>query len=86
MAQTFVDLTGTTGERIAQQGKSLPDVLTALGTFSGKAGLWAWGKDEFNPMAIFTVIGIPARTVRRLKHRPRSLPSQAINVAKCPTP
>ncbi|EIM72621.1 putative exonuclease [Nitratireductor aquibiodomus RA22] len=52
LAQTFVDLTGITRERIAQQGRSLPDVLAALCKFSGKGGLWSWGKDEFNLMAI----------------------------------
>lgn len=52
IAQTFVDLTGITAERIARQGKPLSDVLADLGTFSGGNGLWSWGKDEFNLMAI----------------------------------
>lgn len=52
IAQTFVDLTGITAERIARQGRPLPDVLAALGAFSGVTGLWSWGKDEFNLMAI----------------------------------
>ncbi|WP_137136465.1 exonuclease [Rhizobium sp. FKY42] len=64
--QTFIDLTGITRERIAKQGRALPSVLNDLGEFCAEAGLWSWGKDEFNLMAISCYIAgieppIPAR-------------------------
>ena len=54
-------LTGVTEERLAAEGVSLAEALDQLAGFAGKGVLWAWGKDEFNMVAISCyVAGIPA--------------------------
>ncbi|MEO1734164.1 MAG: exonuclease [Pseudomonadota bacterium] len=45
-------LTGVTPDRLTHEGTSLADALQRLNTFAGNDRLWAWGKDEFNMVAI----------------------------------
>ena len=45
-------LTGVTEERLAREGVPLRDALQRLAAFAGQDRLWAWGKDEFNMVAI----------------------------------
>lgn len=45
-------LTGVTTERLEAEGLPLEDALQRLVAFAGADQLWAWGKDEFNMMAI----------------------------------
>ncbi len=48
----FIGLTGITEAVIDSDGLPLADALATLDGFSGGAGLWSWGKDEFNMVAI----------------------------------
>lgn len=45
-------LTGVTADRLAAEGIPLADALDRLARFAGQDHLWAWGKDEFNMVAI----------------------------------
>ncbi|WP_415922076.1 exonuclease [Tateyamaria sp. SN6-1] len=45
-------LTGVTAERLDTEGVPLATALDRLSAFAGSDPLWAWGKDEFNMMAI----------------------------------
>ena len=45
-------LTGVTPDRLAAEGVTLPEALERLSAFAGDDMLWAWGKDEFNMVAI----------------------------------
>ncbi len=45
-------LTGVTEDRLAAEGVPLAEALLRLETFAERDMLWAWGKDEFNMMAI----------------------------------
>ena len=45
-------LTGVTEDRLNKEGVPLAVALDQLGTFAGQDRLWAWGKDEFNMVAI----------------------------------
>ena len=45
-------LTGVTPERLAAEGVDLAEALDRLAGFAGQDMLWAWGKDEFNMVAI----------------------------------
>jgi hypothetical protein len=55
------ELTGVTPERLAAEGMPLREALGALVEFAGPDRLRAWGKDEFNMVAISCyVAGIPA--------------------------
>lgn len=45
-------LTGVLPERLKAEGVSLADALAGLADFAGRDRLWAWGKDEFNMVAI----------------------------------
>ncbi|WP_299552257.1 exonuclease [uncultured Tateyamaria sp.] len=45
-------LTGVTDERLAQEGVSLANALDQFSRFAGDDRMWAWGKDEFNMVAI----------------------------------
>jgi len=45
-------LTGVTPERLAQEGTTLADALDRFAAFAGQDRMWAWGKDEFNMVAI----------------------------------
>lgn len=54
-------LTGVTPKRLAGEGVALAEALDRLAAFAGQDKLWAWGKDEFNMVAISCyVAGIPA--------------------------
>lgn len=54
-------LTGVTNARLAQEGVSLANALARFGSFAGEDRMWAWGKDEFNMVAISCYIaGIAA--------------------------
>jgi len=57
----FTKLTGITQERVVQEGMELADALTAFDAFSGDAPLWAWGRDEYQALAISCYLAdIPA--------------------------
>ena len=45
-------LTGVTSERLEAEGVDLAGALDKFAEFAGDDILWAWGKDEFNMMAI----------------------------------
>lgn len=45
-------LTGVSAERLAQEGTDLADALQRLSDFAAGDVMWAWGKDEFNMVAI----------------------------------
>lgn len=45
-------LTGVSPERLHSEGVSLGEALAQLADFAGSDRLWAWGKDEFNMVAI----------------------------------
>ena len=45
-------LTGVTEDRLEAEGVPLAEALDRLGAFAGSDTLWAWGKDEFNMVAI----------------------------------
>ncbi|MEL7131036.1 MAG: exonuclease [Pseudomonadota bacterium] len=52
-------LTGVTDARLARDGVTLSEALEKLRQFAGPDRMWAWGKDEFNMVAIsFYVAGI----------------------------
>lgn len=54
-------LTGVSAERLAQEGTDLADALRRLDSFAAGDPMWAWGRDEFNMVAISCyVAGIPA--------------------------
>lgn len=57
----FTKLTGITQERVAQEGLELSEALAAFDGFSGDAPFWAWGRDEYQALAISCYLaGIPA--------------------------
>lgn len=45
-------LTGVTPERLESEGVTLADALDRFSAFAGDDRMWAWGKDEFNMVAI----------------------------------
>ena len=54
-------LTGVKAERLASDGVDLAEALGRLDAFAQGDRMWAWGKDEFNMVAISCyVAGIPA--------------------------
>ncbi|MHA6344766.1 exonuclease [Roseivivax sp. CAU 1761] len=52
LAPLFTQLTGLTEARLDAEGGPLGAALAAFAAFAGDAPLWAWGKDEFNAVAI----------------------------------
>ncbi|AXX96833.1 3'-5' exonuclease family protein [Profundibacter amoris] len=57
----FTRLTGITQEKVAQEGLELAEALSAFDGFSGGAPFWAWGRDEYQALAISCYLaGIPA--------------------------
>ncbi|WP_299701816.1 exonuclease [uncultured Tateyamaria sp.] len=45
-------LTGVTDDRLAREGVTLANALDQFSRFAGDDRMWAWGKDEFNMIAI----------------------------------
>ncbi|MEP5631529.1 MAG: exonuclease [Tateyamaria sp.] len=45
-------LTGVSAARLAEEGVDLAEALHRLETFAAGDPMWAWGKDEFNMVAI----------------------------------
>ncbi|WP_299652121.1 exonuclease [uncultured Tateyamaria sp.] len=45
-------LTGVTTDRLDAEGVTLAEALDRFAAFAGQDRMWAWGKDEFNMMAI----------------------------------
>ncbi|WP_299599878.1 exonuclease [uncultured Tateyamaria sp.] len=45
-------LTGVTDDRLAREGVTLANALDQFSRFAGDDRMWAWGKDEFNMVAI----------------------------------
>ncbi len=45
-------LTGVTDDRLMREGVTLAEALERLSAFAGRDMMWAWGKDEFNMIAI----------------------------------
>ncbi|MEM8655579.1 MAG: exonuclease [Pseudomonadota bacterium] len=45
-------LTGVTADRLDREGVTLAEALERFHTFAGSDRMWAWGKDEFNTVAI----------------------------------
>ena len=52
VSDLFSQLTGLTAERIAAEGGALEPALQAFAKFGKDSVFWAWGKDEFNAVAI----------------------------------
>ncbi|WP_299048563.1 exonuclease [uncultured Tateyamaria sp.] len=45
-------LTGVSDDRLAREAVPLAEALDRFAAFAGEDRIWAWGKDEFNLMAI----------------------------------
>lgn len=52
LSPLFTTLTGITEDRLAQEAQNLATALAAFADFAEDAPFWAWGKDEFNALAI----------------------------------
>lgn len=59
----FTRLTGITPETIASVGMPLQEAIAAFDRFADGAGLWSWGKDELNLMAISCYVAGIAPTI-----------------------
>lgn len=57
LSDFFTQLTGITPERIAEEGRSVQQVLKEFSTFCGNAKIWAWGKDEMIALGLASFLG-----------------------------